>query len=77
MTWTERRSCLSAFGALPQLFPSPDWPDVDPNPNFRELLRQEALECIRTGDVETGRSILEKYIGGYELSETTKSATRA
>lgn len=31
------------------------------SPEFRALLHQGALDCIHTGDIETGRSILRDY----------------
>ena len=37
--------------------------DVDNDPSFREALRREALACIRAGDVETGRSLLVRFLG--------------
>ena len=36
------------------------------NPAFRDALRAEALDAIRTGDIETGRSMLRKYFGDTE-----------
>ncbi len=34
------------------------------SPSFRRALLREAVGCMVSGDVETGRSILRKYING-------------
>jgi hypothetical protein len=34
---------------------------ADTNPAFREALRREAAECIRSGDVDTGRMLRANY----------------
>ena len=51
--------------------------DVDTDPRFREILRQEAMDLIRDGDVETGRSILETYFGEAEAPAPTVTVASA
>jgi hypothetical protein len=34
---------------------------MEKDPTFRATLRQQALDCIRAGDVSTDRSMLRKY----------------
>jgi hypothetical protein len=35
---------------------------VERDPTFREELLKEGIECLLTGDVDTGKSILRNYI---------------
>ena len=46
------------------------------DPAFAEALRTEALEAIRTGDIETGESMLRKYFGatGADLAAELTAA---
>ena len=34
---------------------------MNADPTFRDGLRREALDCIRAGDIVTGRSMLREY----------------
>ncbi len=34
------------------------------DPEFRESLLRESVECMLTGDVDTGKSVLRDYING-------------
>jgi hypothetical protein len=38
--------------------------DLQKNPGFRRALLREAVGCMVTGDVETGKSVLRQYING-------------
>jgi hypothetical protein len=49
--------------------------DVDTDPEFREILRREAMGLIRAGDVETGKSILEKYFAAWPEADTKMAAS--
>ena len=49
--------------------------DVDNDPEFREVLPREALDLIRAGDVETGRSILEDYFAAWPETDVAKPAS--
>jgi hypothetical protein len=42
---------------------------ADTNPAFREVLRQDAIDCIRTGDPETGQALLRNYFRENEAAE--------
>jgi hypothetical protein len=35
---------------------------IDRDPDFREELLKEGIECLLTGDVDTGKAILRDYI---------------
>ena len=35
---------------------------IDPDPLFREELLKEGIECLLTGDMDTGKAILRDYI---------------
>ena len=35
---------------------------IERDPEFREELIKEAVECLRSGDVDTGRAVLSKYV---------------
>ena len=42
---------------------------VERNPAFREALPKEGIECLLSGDVETGKAVLRDYINatiGFE-----------
>jgi DNA-binding phage protein len=38
--------------------------DLQKNPEFRRALLREAVGCMVTGDLDTGKSILRQYING-------------
>ena len=37
------------------------------NPDFRETLLEEGVQCLLSGDVETGKSVLRDYIDSEDL----------
>jgi hypothetical protein len=38
--------------------------DLQDSPDYRRALLREAVGCVVSGDVETGKSVLRKYING-------------
>jgi hypothetical protein len=54
---------------------------VECDPAFREALLKEGVECLLSGDVETGKTVLRDYINatiGFEVfgDPTDKSGRR-
>ena len=51
------------------------------DPEFREALLQEAVECMLTGDVDTGKTVLRDYInatiGFNELATRTNKQPKS
>ncbi len=51
------------------------------DPSFREALLEEAVDCLLSGDIETGKSLLRDHvnatIGFIELGGLTESPPRA
>ncbi len=49
--------------------------------NFRKVLLKEAIECLLSGDVDTGKAILRDYInatiGFDELSDRTNTPAKS
>ena len=54
---------------------------MERSPKFRRALLREAIECLLSGDVDTGKAILRDYINGTigfeELSDRTQRRPRA
>ena len=54
---------------------------VQNDPDFREELLREGLQCLLAGDTETGKSILRDYInatiGFEELSRLTRKSAKS
>ena len=41
---------------------------MERDPVFREELLKEGIDCLLTGDVDTGKAILRDYINNCEIS---------
>ena len=54
---------------------------IERDPGFREALLEEGVECLLTGDVETGKSVLRDYInatiGFRELGALTDKSPKS
>jgi hypothetical protein len=54
---------------------------LERSPKFRRALLREAIECLLSGDVDTGKAILRDYINGTigfeELSDRTHTPTKS
>ena len=54
---------------------------VERDPGFREALLEEGVECLLSGDVETGKSVLRDYInatiGFQELGGLTDKSPKS
>ena len=54
---------------------------VERDPSFREALLEEGVECLLSGDVETGKSVLRDYInatiGFQELGGLTDKSPKS
>ena len=54
---------------------------VDRDPAFREELLKEAIECLLSGDVDTGKAVLRDYInatiGFEELGDLTQKSPKS
>jgi len=54
---------------------------MERSPKFRRALLREAIECLLSGDVDTGKAILRDYINGTigfeELSDRTHTPTKS
>ena len=54
---------------------------IERDPGFREALLEEGVECLLSGDVETGKSVLRDYInatiGFQELSGLTDKSPKS
>ncbi len=46
---------------------------VERDPAFREALLKEGVECLLSGDVETGKTVLRDYINATIGSEAPTS----
>lgn len=42
---------------------------VQTDPKFRNALLREAIEAMRSGDVNTGKAILHNFIGSHKCSD--------
>ncbi len=54
---------------------------IERDPEFRELLLEEGVECLLAGEVETGKSILRNYVnatvGFQELAGLTNKSSKS
>ncbi|MDQ3488247.1 MAG: transcriptional regulator [Acidobacteriota bacterium] len=54
---------------------------MERSPKFRRALLREAIECLLSGDVDTGKAILRDYINGTigfeELSDRTHTPAKS
>ena len=54
---------------------------IERDPGFREALLEEGVECLLSGDVETGKSVLRDYInatiGFQELGGLTDKSPKS
>ncbi len=54
---------------------------IERDPAFREMLREEGVECLLAGEVETGKSILRDYVnatvGFQELAGLTNKSSKS
>src|SRR5215471_21734960 len=54
---------------------------MERSPRFRRALLREAIECLLSGDVDTGKTILRDYINGTigfeELSDRTHTPAKS
>ncbi len=54
---------------------------IERDPEFRETLLEEGVECLLAGEVEAGKSILRDYInatvGFQELASLTKKSPKS
>ena len=54
---------------------------IERDPNFRKALLEEGVECLISGDVETGKSVLRDYInatiGFQELGRLTDKSPKS
>ena len=54
---------------------------IERDPEFRELLLEQGVECLLAGEVETGKSILRDYVnatvGFQELAGLTNKSSKS